>query len=94
MSAAKSDSGRAAEPPVYTPGRFAVSWTSAQGARDPISLTSEVKTLRERMKHAGYDAALMLVVVADDELDAALEIVSAALEVTTEAVADSKEVPS
>lgn len=66
----------------FTDGRFVMSWVDAAGARDPIALTSQVKYLRGRLKNTGFDAGLVLLVVADEELDAAVELVQAALDTT------------
>jgi hypothetical protein len=52
---------------TYTPGRFVVSWVGADGARDPIALTSQVKAMRD-----GF--------VADGEEDAAVDLVREALD--------------
>jgi hypothetical protein len=68
---------------VYEPGRFVVSWVGAKGARDPFMLTSQVKVMREGFERLGHKPALMLIVVADPELEAAVEIVSKALDTTT-----------
>ncbi len=64
---------------AYTPGRFAVSWIDAQGARDPIALTSQVEMMRQGFERAGYRPALLLVVVADGEQDAAVDLLTKAL---------------
>lgn len=64
----------------YTPGRFVVSWVGHPGARDPFALTAQVKAMREGFERAGRTPALMLVVVEDAELEAAVEILTAALD--------------
>lgn len=64
----------------FTPGRYVISWIGAKGARDPIGLTSQVKVMREGLKEAGHTAALVLIVVADDEQDAAVERITKALD--------------
>ena len=64
----------------YTPGRFVLADTDAEGARDPIGLTQQVKFMREGLKRAGHDPALILVVVADAERKAAVERIHGVLE--------------
>lgn len=64
----------------YEPGRFVVSWVGADGARDPIMLTSQVKVMRDGFERLGHRPALMLIVVADEELDSAVAKVQAALD--------------
>ena len=66
---------------TYTPGRFVIAWTSATGARDPIALTSQVKTMRLGFERAGHTPALVLIVVADGEIDAAVDRITEALDV-------------
>jgi len=64
----------------YTPGRYVVSWIDANGARDPITLVSQVKEMRDGFERAGHKPALVLLVVADGEQDAAVDRVTAALD--------------
>lgn len=64
----------------FTPGRFVVSWCDAQTARDPIALTSQVKALRDGLERSGHTPALILLVVADGEQDAATDRIIAALQ--------------
>jgi len=64
----------------YTPGRFVVSWIGAEGARDPIALTSQVKMMRDGFERLGHKPALLLIVVADGEVDAAAALVQEALD--------------
>lgn len=76
-------SGRGATPqdapPPYTPGRYVVSWTDADGARDPIALTSQVKAMRDGFERLGHRPALLLIVVAEGEQDAAVQLIEEAL---------------
>lgn len=65
---------------AYTPGRFVVSWVGAEGARDPIALTSQVKAMRVGFERLGHKPALLLVVVADGEVDAAADLIREALD--------------
>ena len=64
----------------YTPGRYVVAWVPADGARDPIALTSQVKLMREGFERSGHKPALILIVVTDGEEDAAVDLVTQALE--------------
>lgn len=68
----------------FTAGRYVIADTDARGARDPIGLTSQVKLMREGMERAlgGRPPGLILVVVDDDERDAAVTRLKAALETT------------
>lgn len=70
----------AEHPAAYTPGRFVVSWVGAEGARDPIALTSQVKAMRDGFESIGHKPALLLVVVADGEVDAAADLLRKALD--------------
>lgn len=63
----------------FTAGRYVVSWTDGAGARDPIMLTAQVKAMRDGFERAGHRPALLLVVVADGEQDAAAALIEAAL---------------
>lgn len=63
----------------YTPGRYVVSWVGAEGARDPIALTSQVKAMRDGFERLGHKPALLLIVVADGEQDAAVALLEEAL---------------
>lgn len=69
---------------IFTPGRFVLSWIDAEGARDPIALTSQVKAMRDGFEHVGHKPALLLVVVADGEENAAADLVTHALDATPE----------
>lgn len=65
---------------TYTPGRFVVSWVGADGARDPIALTFQVKVMRDGFERLGFAPALLLIVVADAEVYEAAELVRQALD--------------
>jgi hypothetical protein len=65
---------------AYTPGRFAIALADALGTRDPIALRFHAKTLREGMERVGHTPALMLIVVADDEREAAVDLIRTTLE--------------
>lgn len=64
----------------FTPGRYVIAWCNAADARDPILLTSQVKVMRDGFTRAGHRPALVIVVVADGEQDAAVARVTAALD--------------
>lgn len=64
----------------FTAGRYVVSWIGADGARDPILLTSQVKTMRDGFERLGHKPALILLVVADGEQDEAVERISGCLD--------------
>lgn len=72
--------GPSAHGDAFTPGRFVISWCNAVDARDPILLTSQVKTMRDGFERAGHRPALLLLVVADGEQEAAVELVTRALD--------------
>ncbi len=78
----------------YTAGRYVVSWVGAAGARDPIALTSQVKVMRDGFVRSGHTPALMLVVVDDDELDAAVELVQQALDAGVDSTVPVDEAPA
>lgn len=77
---ARRPGGPGAHGDTFTPGRFVVSWCDAADARDPIALTSQVKTMRDGFERAGHRPALVLLVVADGEQDAAVELITLALD--------------
>lgn len=65
----------------FTDGRYALADTDAQGARDIIGLTSQVKFMREGLERAiGSRPGLILVVVQDDQRKAAVARILAALD--------------
>jgi hypothetical protein len=69
--------------PEYTVGRYVLAVTDAEGARDPFMLTSQVKYMREGFKRLKHEPALILIVVADGEEDAAVARIQKALEEET-----------
>lgn len=64
----------------FTGGRYTLADTDAEGARDVIGLTSQVKLMREGMQTAGHEPGLILVVVADAERKAAVARILKALD--------------
>jgi hypothetical protein len=66
----------------FTAGRYVLADTDAEGARDPIGLTQQVKFMRDGMERAlgGRRPGLILLVVDDDERHAAVARLKAALE--------------
>jgi hypothetical protein len=67
-------------PRAYLPGRYVISWAGAGLARDPIALTSQVKTMRLGFERAGHRPALVIVVVADDEVEDAVDLITKCLD--------------
>lgn len=65
----------------FTAGRFALADTDAEGARDVIGLTSQVRFMREGMETAiGSRPGLILIVVDDAERKAAVARILSVLE--------------
>lgn len=71
-----------AEPRPFTAGRYVIAWCNEHDARDPFLLTAQVKAMRDRFEKARHKPALVLLVVAAGEQDAAAEIIAAALDDT------------
>ena len=67
-------------PTTFTPGRYVLSWIGRSWARDPIELAQQLKSMRKGFEAAGHKPALILLMVADGEEDAAAERIRAALD--------------
>jgi hypothetical protein len=74
----------------FPPGRFVIASTDAAGARDMAGLTSQVKYMRNGLKRAGHEPALILVVVADGEQSSATDLIKAALDIDASAHANKE----
>lgn len=67
---------------TYVDGRCIIASTDAQGGRDSASVMAQLKYMRDRFE-ASYDdkrAALIMVVVADDEVEDAARIIASNLD--------------